>query len=169
MAGMTAREKRAARKGRGGAALDMNLVSLIDVFTILIFFLLSSAAGVELLSSPKAVKLPESLAQQAPKETVVLVVAGDEILADGRRVATVQQVLASNDDLIPGLKAELDLLAQRKAVKADNQALQAATGQAVTIMADKEIPYRLLRKVMVTCAQASFTDVSFAVRKKLDA
>ena len=75
MATMTALQKRAARKARGGASMDMNLVSLIDVFTILIFFLLSSATGVELLSSPKAVKLPASLADKAPKDTVVLVVS----------------------------------------------------------------------------------------------
>jgi biopolymer transport protein ExbD len=41
-----------------------------------------------------------------------------------------------------------------------------AQNKAITIMGDREIPYRLLRKVMVTCARAGFTDVSFAVRQK---
>jgi len=36
----------------------------------------------------------------------------------------------------------------------------------VTIMGDKDIPYKLLRKIMVSCAQAGFSDVSFAVRKR---
>ena len=144
--------------------VDMNLVSLIDVFTILIFFLLSGASGVETLVSPKAVKLPLSLADQSPKDTVVLVVSGDEILAEGRRVASVAEALATADDLIPGLKAELDLLATRKAVRAEN----ASATQAVTIMADKDMPYRLLRKVMATCARANCSDVSFAVRRKMD-
>jgi biopolymer transport protein TolR len=165
MATMTALEKRAARKARGGASMDMNLVSLIDVFTILIFFLLSSASGVELLTSPKAVKLPASTAEKAPKETVVLVVAGDEIIVEGRRVAMVSEAAAGTDDLIPSLKAELDVLAQRKVVRAENK----TETQAVTIMADKDIPYSLLRKVMATCARAGFSDVAFAVRKKLDA
>jgi biopolymer transport protein ExbD len=169
MPAMTALERRAARRARGGAAMDMNLVSLIDVFTILIFFLLSSASGVELLTSPKAVKLPEAAATQAPKETVVLVVAGDDILAAGRRVASVREVMASPDDVIAPLKAELDVLAGRKAVRAENARAQAQDGQAVTIMADKEIPYSLLRKVMATCAQARFSDVSFAVRPRYDA
>ena len=162
MATLTGIEKRALRKARGGAAMDMNLVSLIDVFTILIFFLLSSASGVETLVSPKAVKLPLANAEQAPKETVVLVVSADEILAEGRRVALVADALASADDLIPALKAELDVLASRKAVRADH----ANSTQAVTIMADQQIPYRLLRKVMFTCARANFADVSFAVRRK---
>ena len=162
MATLSPRERRAQHKARGGAAMDMNLVSLIDVFTILIFFLLSSASGVETLVSPKAVKLPTANVEQAPKETVVLVVSGEDILAEGRRVALVSEVMASKTDVIPGLKAELDILATRKVVRAENK----VDTQAVTIMADKDIPYQLLRKVMVTCAQANFADVSFAVRRK---
>ena len=58
---LTPRQRRAEHKGRNQTMVDMNLVSLIDVFTILIFFLLSSAAGVETLVSPKAVNLPAAL------------------------------------------------------------------------------------------------------------
>ena len=162
MATRTARERRTEHRGRSGATMDMNLVSLIDVFTILIFFLLSSAAGVETLVSPKAVNLPLAMAEKAPKQTVLLVVAGDDILVDGRRIASVAQVMAAPDDVIPALKAELDVLATRQAVRAENKAEQ----QAVTIMADKQMPYSLLRKVMVTCARANFADVSFAVRRR---
>ena len=106
---------------------------------------------------------------QTPKDTVVLVVAGDEILAGGRRVALVSEAMASPDDLIPGLKAELDLLAGRQAVRAENRERIATDGQAITIMADKDVPYLLLRKVMATCARANFSDVSLAVRQRLDA
>jgi biopolymer transport protein ExbD len=166
MATMTPLQRRAQRKARGGAAMDMNLVSLIDVFTILIFFLLSSASGVETLVSPKAVKLPLANVEQAPKDTVVLVVSGEDILAEGRRVAMVSEVLASTGDVIPGLKTELDILATRKAVRDENKTKADKDGQAVTIMGDKDIPYQLLRKVMVTCAQAGFSDVSFAVRRR---
>ncbi len=164
MATLTARERRAEHRKRGGNMVDMNLVSLIDVFTILIFFLLSSASGVEALVSPKAVNLPRANADKSPKETVVLVVSGDEILVEGRRVATVPEVMARADDLIPALKAELDLLGTRQAVRAENR----KDTQAVTILADKQIPYSLLRKVMFTCARANFSDVSFAVRRKVD-
>jgi biopolymer transport protein ExbD len=168
MATLSPLQKRAQRKARNSTAMDMNLVALIDVFTILIFFLLSSATGVETLVSPKAVELPLANSIQAPKDTVVLVVAGDEILADGRRVALVSEALASKDDLIPGLKAELDVLASRQAVRAETRERLAAEGQAVTIMADKTVPYQLLRKVMATCARANFSDVSFAVRQRVE-
>lgn len=162
MATMTAMEKRAHRRAKAGASMDMNLVSLIDVFTILIFFLLSSATGVEALVSPKAVSLPISTAEKEPKSTVLLVVSGDDIIIDGRKVASVAQAIAQAGDVIPALQAELQVLGQRKAVLAENKTDQ----QAVTIMADKQMPYSLLRKLMFTCARANFADVSFAVRKK---
>jgi biopolymer transport protein TolR len=159
---LTPLQKRAERKSRNQTMVDMNLVSLIDVFTILIFFLLSSASGVELLSSPKAVKLPESTAEKSPKETVVVVVSGDDILVEGRRVATVAEAMRTEGDLIGPLKAELDLQSNRQAVRDETK----AQGKALTIMGDKDIPYSLLRKVMYTSARADYTDVAFAVRRK---
>lgn len=162
---LTPLQKRAARKERNKQQLDLNLVALIDIFTILIFFLLSSATEVETLPSSRAVKLPESNAEAQPKETIVVTVSGAEIIVDGRKVADVADVMKNADDVIPALKAELELLAKRQVIRKENQAAQTA----VTIMGDKDIPYKLLRKVMVTSARANFTDVSFAVRQRLEA
>ncbi len=162
---LTPLQKRAERKSRNQNMVDMNLVSLIDVFTILIFFLLSNSGGVETLPSPKAVQLPESVAEVSPRDTLVVVVSATEIIVDGRKVANVADVLGSADDLIAPLKAELDLQANRQLVRTEN----AATAKRLTIMGDKDIPYRLLRKIMVTSARANFSDVSFAVRQRLDA
>jgi biopolymer transport protein TolR len=114
------------------------------------------------LPSSKSIKLPESVAQKMPRETVVVMVSRDDIIVDGRKVAAVTDVIDKEGDLIPGLKAELDVLASRQTIRAENEAQK----KAVTIMGDREIPYRLLRKVMVTCARADYTDVSFAVQKR---
>ena len=159
---LTPLQRRQERKNRNAMSVDMNLVSLIDVFTILIFFLLSSASGVELLASPKSVKLPVSNADKQPKETIVVVVSDQDIVVDGRRVATVAEAMAAKDDLVVALKEELDILAQRQAIRAENE----KQGKTVTIMGDKDIPYQLLRKVMYTSARANFADVAFAVRRK---
>ncbi len=158
---LTPRQRRAEHKGRNQSMVDMNLVSLIDVFTILIFFLLSNTGGVETLPSPKAVKLPESVAEQAPRETVLVIVSGTEILVGGRKVASVADVMKTDGDLIEPLKAELELQAGRQVVRAENT----ADSKRLTIMGDKDIPYRLLRKIMFTGARANFADVSFAVRR----
>ena len=162
---LTPRQKRTERRNRNQTMVDMNLVSLIDVFTILIFFLLSNSVGVDSLPSPKAVLLPESVAEQSPRDTIVVIVSGTEILVDGRKVAAVADVLAMPGDLIAPLQSELELLqANRKVVRQENVALS----KRLTIMGDKEIPYRLLRKIMVTSARANFSDVSFAVRQRSD-
>ena len=158
---LTPLQKRAERKARNHTGLDMNLVSLIDIFTILIFFLMSST-GIELLATARAVKLPESTADKLPRQTLVVTVTGSEIVVDGRRVASVDEAMAGDGDLIAPLKAELDLHAGRQVIRKDN----AAQSKAITIMGDKDIPYRLLRKVMYTAARADFSDVSFAVTHK---
>ena len=161
---LTPLQKRAERRSRNQTMVDMNLVSLIDVFTILIFFLLSNSGGVEILPSPKAVQLPESVSEKAPRENLIVVVSGSEILVDGRKVANVAEVLAMEGDLIAPLKAELDLQANRQVIRKENE----AQSKQLTIMGDKDIPYRLLRKIMVTSARSNFSDVSFAVRQRLE-
>jgi len=157
-------QRRNERRNRNQSMVDMNLVSLIDVFTILIFFLLSNSGGVETLASPRAVKMPESMSQKAPKETLLVVVTATEILAAGRVVASVAEALQVQDDVIVPLKAALDVEASREVIRKENE----ADSKRVTIMGDKDIPYRLLRKVMVTAARAGYSDVSFAVRQRFE-
>jgi len=155
--------KRAQRHERNKSQLDLNLVSLIDIFIILIFFLMFNATGVEILPNSRAVKLPESTTDKSPKETVVVLVSGEEILVEGRRVASVSEAMNSSVDVIDALKAELEFHASRQMIRQDKQA---PAGKAVTIMGDREIPYSLLRKVMVTCARADYSNISFAVLRK---
>lgn len=158
---LTPIQKRAARLARNQSGLDMNLVALIDIFTILIFFLMSST-GIEVLTNSKSVKLPSSIAEKTPRQTIVVAVSDTDIVVDGRKVASVAEANALRDDLIPGLKAELDLLAGRQVIGADKD----ANTKAITIMGDKSIPYSLLRKVMYTSARANFTEIAFAVNRK---
>ena len=115
-------QKRIERRERNHSGIDLNLVALIDIFTILIFFLLSNMAEVQALPSHKAVKLPQSSAEKAPRETLVVVVNSTEIIVEGRAVALVADVMKSDDELIAPLKAELELLAGRRVVRSENAA-----------------------------------------------
>src|SRR5678815_3652083 len=160
---LTPLQRRAERRNRNQSMVDMNLVSLIDVFTILIFFLMSNV-GVETLVPTRAVQLPESMSQQAPKETLLITVTASEILVGGKVVASVKDALTVDSDLIQPLKAELDVEASREVILKENE----NDSKRVTIMGDKDIPYRLLRKVMFTAARAGFNDVSFAVRQRFE-
>ena len=161
---LTPLERRKERKSRDHNQVDMNLVSLIDVFTLLIFFLMSNTGAVETLASPRAVKLPESNSQKAPKETVLVVVTATDILVGSRVVATVTDAMKVDGDVIEPIKAALEVEASRGVIRKENE----ADSKRVTIMGDKDIPYRLLKKVMVSSARAGYTDVSFAVRQRFE-
>jgi len=157
---MSAHHKRSKR------AVALNMVSLMDIFTILVFFLLVSSSTVQDLPNTKQIQLPESVAELLPKETVVIMVSDVDIVVQGRKVANVKDVMKSSKNSIDALKAELDLITSQKFVTTtvDNKPVP----QEVTIMGDKEIPFNLLKKIMLTCTQANYTNISLAVLRKME-
>jgi len=150
---------------RNKRSASLNMVSLMDIFTILVFFLLVSSTTVQDLPSTKTIKLPESIADKLPKETVVIVVDNENILVQGNKVADVNEISRSKEPLIKSLKEALDNQSKRIIVKApaDGKPIN----RDVTIMGDKEIPYKLLKKIMFTCTQANYGKISLAVTRKL--
>jgi biopolymer transport protein ExbD len=148
-----------ARHKRNGS---LNLVSLMDIFTILVFFLLVNSSEVEVLPNARDVQLPESIAEARARESVVVLVTDTEILVQGRVVGRIDEVLASDTLVIPALKAELVAQAGRSLLDGSD----AAARREVTIMGDKEIPYHLLKRVMATCTDANYGQLSLAVLQK---
>lgn len=146
------------KKGSG-----LNLVSLMDIFTILVFFLLVNSSDVEVLPNAKDVQLPNSIAEIKARETVIVLVTDEEILVQGRAIGRVADIMASNELVIPALKAALESQTDR-VLRQD--AKEDIAGREVTIMGDKEIPYSLLKKVMATCTQADYGQLSLAVLQK---
>ncbi|MCZ6574883.1 MAG: biopolymer transporter ExbD [Gammaproteobacteria bacterium] len=138
-----------------------NMVALMDIFTILVFFLLVNSGEVEVLPTTKSLKLPESVATKRPEETLVIMVTDQDILIRGKRIVSVAAIIDSPSLVIEPLKAELDYLSKRSRGKRES-----STRRAITIMGDKEIPFKLLKKVMVTCTRANYTTISLAVLKK---
>jgi len=142
---------------------SFNLVSLMDIFTILVFFLLVNSGEGEVLPSTKNVDLPESIAEQKPRENVVVMVTDRDILVQGSRIALLKNVNSSDKLLIDSLKVAL--LTQNKRRFLESSPTK-TTAPEVTIMGNKEIPYRLLKKVMATCTEAGFGKISLAVMQK---
>ena len=144
---------------------SLNMVSLMDIFTILVFFLLVSAANTEVLPTPKNIKLPESSAQKPPKENIIIMVNSTDVLVQGRKVGDVQAILRSKDPVIKPLGNELKQIA---ITSAGNDPVESVTKRGVTIMGDKEIPYGLLKKIMMTCSLADYSNISLAVAMRAD-
>ena len=141
----------------------LNLVSLMDIFTILVFFLLVNSAEVQELPSAKSIEMPESVSEQKPRETVVVLVSNEQILVQGEPVMAVADALAVEGNVIVPLAAALNDQA-RRLVREESTA-----DREVTILGDKTVPYRLLRKVMATCTDADYGRVSLAVMQKAPA
>ena len=162
---MSRRAKRMERHHkRIGRGASLNMVSLMDIFTILVFFLLVSSSTVHDLPNTKEIKLPESIADKLPKETVVIMVGSKDIVIQGKKIADVDSVKRANLPEIYSLKEELERISKRQLVATtpDGKPIP----REVTIMGDKEIPYELLKKIMFTCTRANYTNISLAVLRK---
>jgi biopolymer transport protein ExbD len=141
----------------------LNLVSLMDIFTILVFFLLVNSGDVEVLQTDKSIKLPASFSEEIPEENLVVLVSATDVVVGGRSIGSVADLVASTHELFSPLQQELKYQAERAGPLTEKNQL---AGRPVTIMADQKIPYVLLKKIMATCAAAEYRDISLAVTKK---
>jgi biopolymer transport protein TolR len=140
----------------------LNLVSMMDIFTILVFFLLVNQSSSEELPSPDIIKLPDSVSEQKPEQTLVVLITADQIMINGEIIATASEAMAQEDSFIPALQVRL----QAEAAKLVSQTGAASErGRQVVIMGDKQIPFKFLKKVMASCTAAGFEKISLAVQQ----
>ena len=153
------------RHHKQGRNPTINLVSLMDIFTILVFFLLISSSNVQQLPDKKDIRLPTSIAKKAPKETLIISVTRRNILVQGREVAVIEQIMADESDRIVGLEDELKF--QYSKTSAISIVTDKSKGKAITIMGDESISYGLLRKILATCRESNYTQIAFAAMQKV--
>ncbi len=146
-----------------GVITKMNLTSLMDVFTILVFFLLVNSGTAEVLETPKQVVLPESKVENKPRETVVIFVGKEDIIVQGEAVIATNEILTSKDSDIKAITERLALV-QKRIIGPNTQFV--AGSQEITILADKTIPFSIIQKVMATCTGQGYERVSLAVIQK---
>jgi biopolymer transport protein ExbD len=146
-----------------GKISKMNLTSLMDVFTILVFFLLVNSGSVEVLDAPKNVTLPESRIAAKPRETVVIFVSSEEVLVQGKLVALVADILAGDSTALDPITSRL---AELKENIVGPNTLAVAGSQEVTILADKSVPFTVIKTIMSTCTDGGYENVSLAVIQK---
>lgn len=153
------------RKNRRSTEITLKLTSMIDMFTILLVFLLKSySAEGQIMSVAPDLRLPESTAQKAPQTTSIIAITHDFILLDGKQVTAVNQVINSNNNLIPELLNELKKLRLLSEKVGEIQADMGFTG-TISIQGDRELPYLVIKKIMFTCGQIGYNDMLLAVTK----
>ncbi|MGB5277860.1 MAG: biopolymer transporter ExbD [Gammaproteobacteria bacterium] len=156
------RIKRMARSSKQKKA-SLNLVSLMDVFTILVFFLLVNSSSSDVMEPPKNIALPESVVDSKPRETVIVLITEDNVLVQGDVVMTTAEVIESKDAIMEPIKQRL-LDQQKKVIGIKTKVI--AQSKEVTVLAHRSLPFKLLKKVMASCTSAGYGKISLAVVQK---
>lgn len=159
---VSSRRVRRLKRGSGLSKRmpSFNLVSLMDIFTILVFFLLVNSSNTQELPSANQIKLPVSVSERRPEITAIVLVTKTEILVQGTPVANIEEVIESESISIPGVITELRYIAS-KAV-----GISKATERKkkeVTIMGDAVIPFKIMKKIMNSCTMSGYDTIYLAV------
>lgn len=156
--------RRLRRMGRNKKKIvGLNLTSLMDVFTILVFFLLFHSSGSEVVEAPKQIELPDSVVETKPRETVVIMVSPEMVVVQGKGVIRTAELLDDDNATVDEITARLEQL-ERNIIGISTKTIIAS--KEVTILADKTIPFRALKKIMSTCTGSGYGRISLAVIQK---
>lgn len=146
---------------RNRADAHLNLIPMIDILSVMVSFLLVYSTNVEVLQNTRAIQIPQSISEKQPRVTVVVMLSQDELYLQGEPIATIAQVRAGGDIVAP-LRAALD----RPMLLGSQAQQQSIADREITVMADKALPYEVLKKVMATCTDANYGRISLAVMQK---
>jgi len=152
----------AARKKRQGYTAKLNLVSLMDIFTILVFFLLLNSGDSQQLETAKFVTLPDSSATASVHGDLMILVSEGEVFLNEEPLISVADVLSAPEKRIEPLASALSEYVKKRG---ELTGYEKVNGLSITIMGDENVPYRLLKSVMATCNQKNFRDISLAVNQ----
>ncbi len=164
---MSSRAKRMLRRHVRGNKQEptMNIISLIDIMSVLVLFLLVHSSEVEVLPNPNEIRVPESIAEAHPDPAVVVMVTRHEVLVQGQSIISLADLEKNTGAVIKVLETALR---EQQEFRVDGVAAPVvdAADRAVTVLADRDTPYSVLKKVLATCTASEFGKVSFAVTQK---
>ena len=161
---ISARLKRNRKPGAHRAGLHgmSALIPMIDMLTILVVYLLVHAADYEILPNMKSIQIPQSMSETKPRETVTVLITKESVIVNGSEIASVADLRSRPDPVIEPLKRALRIEADKRMLKDKSD----PTSHEVTVLADKDLPYSFLKKVLSTCTAAEYGKVSLAVLER---
>jgi biopolymer transport protein TolR len=149
------------RPARPPQEAELNLIPLIDVMSVLVAFLLIYTADVENVQNTKNVEVPRSTADTQAQQSVVVMITREHVFVQGELVANVADVNASSETMVEPLRRVLD-----RPMLLGNGGTAETAMREVTVIADKSLPFELVRKVMATCTATTYGKISLAVLQK---
>ncbi|HPH25889.1 MAG TPA: biopolymer transporter ExbD [Pseudomonadota bacterium] len=152
--------------GKKSGYAELNLTSMVDMLTILVVFLLQtfSASG-ELLTVSKNIQLPEAVNFKDLEQAPIIAISRDAVTLNGDPKADSAELNRENtvDWKIPGLHDDLVVLKNNfKLLHPNPEDFKGL----VIVQADKNIDFKIIKKVMYSCAVAGYSNVNFAVQGK---
>lgn len=144
---------------RNKADAELNLIPMIDILSVMVSFLLVYSTEVEVVQNTKSIDIPQSISQQRPRQTVVVMLTREDLFVQGERIASVSEVRASAAMIIAPLREAL----KRPSLVGQAMTEKEIAEREITVMADKQLPYEVLKKVMSTCTDADYGRISFAL------
>jgi biopolymer transport protein TolR len=162
MSGSNRARRMAQHHMRNRADAQLNLIPLIDILSVMVAFLLVYSTEVEVIQNAKGIEIPQSIAQTAPKESVVVMITKTDLFVQGEFVTTVADIHSGKTAFVEPLLAALKrpLLVGKEMTERD------LANREITVMADKALPYDVLKRVMATCTEADYGKISLAVIQK---
>jgi len=158
---LSKRVRRAAQHDKRRAEVELNLIPLIDIMSVMVSFLLVYSADVEAIQTSKGVEIPQSIAEQKPHESVVVMITTDHLFVQGEPVASIEEIRAAKTPLIDSLSAVL-----RRPMLWSDDVAHDLESREITVIADKSLTYDVVRKVMSTCTSEGYGHISLAVIEK---
>jgi biopolymer transport protein ExbD len=146
---------------RRNTEVELNLIPLIDILSVMVAFLLVYSADVEVIQNSKGVQIPQSIAEEKPKESVVVMITRDQLFVQGELVASIEEIRAARTPQVDALSAVL-----ARPMLEGVAVTERLASREITVMADKSLPYEVVKRVMTTCTREGYGRISLAVLEK---
>jgi biopolymer transport protein ExbD len=140
----------------------LHLVSLMDIFTILVFFLLMNSGDSQEIESAKFITLPDSSANSSFSNELLITVGTEFISIDDIEIVSLKKVKQAKGKAVAEISA---VLKNNSEENSEMNEFEKKNGRSVTILGDQNVPYEILRSVMASCSQENYRDIALAVNQ----
>jgi biopolymer transport protein ExbD len=140
----------------------LHLVSLMDIFTILVFFLLMNSGDSQEIESAKFITLPDSSANSSFSNELLITVGTEFISIDDIEIVSLAKVQQAKGKAVAEISA---VLKKNSEENSEMNEFEKKNGRSVTILGDQNVPYEILRSVMASCSQENYRDIALAVNQ----
>jgi biopolymer transport protein ExbD len=158
------RLKRMERRNKARRHVWLNLIPMLDVLSVLVFFLLFHSFNGDMPEQRLA--LPQSVVETKPRGTVAISVTPEAVLVQGEPVAKTPDLYDDRIGNVPEVTERLAQIERSMNSETGNKTVAEAEAREITLLADKTIPFKVLKKIMTSCTASGYGKISLAVIQK---